>query len=100
MTAEKIFNWGELLVLKVIAFAGLRLGGTLAMRLVNLDLHRMAYHVVENYKLQRFRRPMLGKTRLIYFPAFLVEEQAIKFEEQKDFLISVWDEKSAEKMKH
>jgi len=29
----------------------------------------------------------------------LVEEQAVKFEDQKDFLIKVWDEKSAEKMK-
>jgi len=28
----------------------------------------------------------------------LVEEQAIKFEEHKDYLIKVWDEKSAEKM--
>jgi hypothetical protein len=29
----------------------------------------------------------------------LVEEQAVKFEEHKDYLIKVWDEKSAEKMK-
>ncbi|MFC1838501.1 glycosyltransferase [Thermodesulfobacteriota bacterium] len=29
----------------------------------------------------------------------LVEEQAVKFEEQKEYLIKVWDEKSAEKMK-
>ena len=29
----------------------------------------------------------------------LEEEQAIKFEEQKDYLIKVWDEKSAEKKK-
>ena len=29
----------------------------------------------------------------------LVEEQAMKFEKQKDYLIKVWDEKSAEKMK-
>ena len=29
----------------------------------------------------------------------LVEEQAIKFEEQKDYLIKMWDEKSAEKSK-
>jgi hypothetical protein len=29
----------------------------------------------------------------------LVEEQAVKFEEQKDYLIKVWDEKSAEKSK-
>jgi len=29
----------------------------------------------------------------------LVEEQAIQFEEQKDYLIKIWDEKSAEKAK-
>jgi hypothetical protein len=29
----------------------------------------------------------------------LVEEQAVEFEEQKDYLIKVWDEKSAEKVK-
>ena len=29
----------------------------------------------------------------------LVEEQAVKFEEQKEYLIKVWDEKSAEKAK-
>jgi glycosyltransferase involved in cell wall biosynthesis len=29
----------------------------------------------------------------------LVEEQALKFEEQKDYLIKVWDEKSTEKLK-
>jgi glycosyltransferase involved in cell wall biosynthesis len=29
----------------------------------------------------------------------LIEEQAVKFEEQKDYLIKVWDEKSAEKAK-
>lgn len=29
----------------------------------------------------------------------LVEEQALKFEEQKDYLIRVWDEKSTEKLK-
>ena len=29
----------------------------------------------------------------------LIEEQAVKFEEQKDYLIKIWDEKSAEKAK-
>ena len=29
----------------------------------------------------------------------LVEEQAVKFEEQKDYLIKVWDQKSVEKAK-
>jgi glycosyltransferase involved in cell wall biosynthesis len=29
----------------------------------------------------------------------LVEEQAVKFEEQKDYLIKIWDEKSKEKMR-
>ena len=27
----------------------------------------------------------------------LIEEQAVKFEEQKDYLIKIWNEKSAEK---
>ena len=29
----------------------------------------------------------------------LVEEQAVKFEEQKEYLIKVWDQKSLEKSK-
>ncbi len=29
----------------------------------------------------------------------LVEEQAVKFEEQKDYLIKIWDQKSMEKVK-
>ena len=72
--AEKTCTWGELLVLKVMAFAGFRLGETLAMRFDNLDIHKMAYHVVESYKLHRFKKPKFGKTRLVDFPTFLVEE--------------------------
>jgi len=29
----------------------------------------------------------------------LVEEQAVKFEEHKDYLIQIWDQKTAEKVK-
>jgi hypothetical protein len=29
----------------------------------------------------------------------LVEEQALQFEEQKDYLIKIWDEKSAQALK-
>ena len=29
----------------------------------------------------------------------LVDEQAVKFEEQKDYLIKVWDQKNREKVK-
>jgi integrase len=72
--AEKVCSWGELLVLKVMAFSGFRLGETLAMRFDNLDFHKMAYHVVESYKLHRFRKPKFGKTRLVDFPEFLIEE--------------------------
>jgi integrase len=72
--AEKICSLGELLVLKVMAFTGFRLGEALAMRLDNLDVRKMAYHVLESYKLHRFTKPKFGKTRLVDLPAFLVEE--------------------------
>jgi integrase len=73
-TAEKVCTWGELFVLKIMAFAGFRLGEVLAMRVDNLDSHKMAYHVMESYKVHRFSKPKFGKTRLVDFPAFLVEE--------------------------
>jgi integrase len=72
--AKKVCSWGELLVLKVMAFAGFRLGETLAMRFDNLDFHKMAYHVVESYKIHMFSKPKFSKTRMVDFPSFLVEE--------------------------
>jgi integrase len=72
--AEKICTWGELLVLKVMALAGFRLGEVLAMRFDNLDFQRMTYNVAESYKVHRFSRPKFGKTRLVDFPSFLIEE--------------------------
>jgi hypothetical protein len=34
----------------------------------------MAYHVTESYKLQRFKKPKFGKTRIVDLPAYLVDE--------------------------
>ena len=47
-------SWTEQLILKVMAYVGLRLGEALAMRLSLLDVDKMAYHVTESYKLKCF----------------------------------------------
>jgi len=72
--AQRSCSWTEQLILKVMAYAGLRLGEALAMRLSFLDVDNMAYHVTESYKLKRFKKPKFGKTRIVDLPAFLVDE--------------------------
>ena len=72
--SRKISSWNEQLILKAMAYAGLRLGETLAMRAKNLDVDQMAYHVTESYKVQRFKKPKFGKTRIVDLPAYLVDE--------------------------
>lgn len=72
--AEKICTWSELLVFKVMAFAGFRLGEALAMRERNLDTRSMTYMVCEGYKIKRFNKPKKGKKRKVDLPVFLVEE--------------------------
>jgi len=67
-------SWTEQLILKTMAYAGLRLGEALAMRLSHLDVNKMAYHVTESYKLKRFKKPKFGKTRIVDLPAYLVDE--------------------------
>jgi integrase len=67
-------SWTEQLILKVMAYVGLRLGEALAMRLSHLDVDKMAYHVTESYKLKCFRKPKFGKTRIVDLPAYLVDE--------------------------
>jgi len=57
-----------------MAYAGLRLGEALAMRLSFLDVDNMACHVTESYKLKPFKKPKFGKTRIVDLPAFLVDE--------------------------
>ena len=72
--ADKTFTWTERLILKVMVYAGLRLGEVLAMRLRHLDPVKMMYHISESYKQHRFGLPKKGKKRLVDFPEFLIEE--------------------------
>ena len=72
--AEKTCSWGQLLILKVMAFAGLRLGESLAMRFRNLDFDNKAYHVMGSFKQHRFSKPKKGKMRWVDLPKFLVED--------------------------
>ena len=72
--AEKTCSWGQLLILKVMAFAGLRLGESLAMRFRNLDFDNKAYHVMGSFKQHRFSKPKKGKMRWVDLPEFLVED--------------------------
>ena len=72
--SQRICSWSEHLVLIVMAYAGLRLGGVLAIRLSHFDVDKMACYVTENYKLKRFIKPKFGKTRIVNLPAFLVDE--------------------------
>jgi integrase len=69
-----IGSWTVQLILKVMAYAGLRLGEALAMRLSHLDVDKMAYHVTQSIKLKCFRKPKFGKTRIVDLPAYLVDE--------------------------
>ena len=72
--SQLICSWTEQLILKVMVYAGLRLGEALAMRFSFLDVDKMAYHVTESYKLKSFRKPKFGKTRIEDLPAYLVDE--------------------------
>jgi integrase len=72
--AEKSFGLAEALILKMMLFAGFRLGETLAMRLKNFDFNKMTCHVTESYKQYRFSKPKFGKKRIVDLPDFLVEE--------------------------
>ncbi len=67
-------TWAEPLVLKVMAFAGFRLGETLAMRAENFDFHSMSYHITQSYKLHKFRKPKKGKKRFVDLADFLADE--------------------------
>lgn len=74
--AERMPNvsWEERLILKVMGYAGFRLGEALAMRAEHLDVNSCSYHIVESYKVRRFGLPKKGKKRLVDLPRFLVEE--------------------------
>ena len=72
--AENIGSRAESMLLKCMAYAGLRLGEVLAMRIEYLDVHRKTYFVAKSYNRLMFNRPKHGKQRLIDLPDFLVDE--------------------------
>jgi integrase len=57
--AERVGTRVEALMLKVMAFAGFRLGETLAMRREYLDDPKSSYFVAQSYKGRKFRKPKL-----------------------------------------
>ena len=75
-TAEKMpmVSWTEELILKVMAYAGFRLGEVLAMKADNLDVQSRTYYITKSYKLHIFNLPKKGKRRLVDLPKFLVKE--------------------------
>ncbi len=75
-TAEKmpVVSWAEVLILKMMGFAGFRLGEALSMRFENLDFGTKTYHVCESFKRHRFSNPKKGKKRMVDLPDFLVTE--------------------------
>ncbi|MBC2710626.1 MAG: site-specific integrase [Desulfosarcina sp.] len=75
LSCAKLFcPWDQQLILKVMAYAGLRLGEVLAMRFEHLDFAKMTYFVSQGYKLKSFKTPKSGNNRLVDLPAFLAEE--------------------------
>ena len=71
---EKIGSEAEAMMLKVMAYAGLRLGETLAMRREHFNAEQRTYYVAQSYRQGRFSKPKAGKTRLVDLPVFLTEE--------------------------
>ncbi|ACL03053.1 integrase family protein [Desulfatibacillum aliphaticivorans] len=74
-TAEKMCNRSEVMILKMMVHAGLRLGETLAMKEEGLDLERGSYHITETFKRDSFSKPKTKKSRRkVDLPDFLVED--------------------------
>jgi len=71
--AEQHCTLSEQLILKVMSYAGFRLGEVLAMRIRHIDFNNMTYHVCESFKQNRFSKPKGAKKRLVDIPEFLME---------------------------
>jgi len=71
--AEQHCTLSEQLILKVMSYAGFRLGEVLAMRIRHIDFNNMTYHVCESFKKNKFSKPKGAKKRLVDIPEFLME---------------------------
>ena len=72
--AQNVTNPAKQMVLKVMAYAGLRLGEALAMRAEYFDPSRRTYFVAQSFRAKTFGKPKSGKTRLVDLPDFLVDD--------------------------
>ena len=72
--AQNMASPAKPMVLKVMAYAGLRLGEALSMRAEYFDPSRRTYFVAQSYRAKTFGRPKAGKSRLVDLPDFLVED--------------------------
>ena len=72
--ADQLCDGTQLLLIKVMLFAGFRLGETLAMRAEHLDFTKMTYRITESYKGKKFGVPKSGESRSVDLPGFLMDE--------------------------
>ncbi len=73
-TANEYCTRGEVLILKVMAYGGFRIGETLAMRADNLDIRGKTYHISQSFRRCELNKPKFGKVRTVDLPDFLVDE--------------------------
>jgi integrase len=72
-SAQDRVSDAERMILACMAYAGLRLGEALAMRVEHFDPERQTYFVAQSFRQHLFRLPKGGKTRLVDLPHFIVE---------------------------
>lgn len=72
--AEQIASPSEVMLLKVMAFAGLRLGEALALRCEYFNPENRTYFVTQGFKRYRFTLPKGGKSRVVDLPDFLTDD--------------------------
>jgi integrase len=73
-TAKKTCLWRDVVILRVMAFTGMRLGETLAMQLQHFDFRKMNYYTSRSFRQHRFGTPKQGRKRFVDLPDFLVED--------------------------
>lgn len=74
-TAQEMCSRTEILILKSMVFAGLRLGEALGMTLDSLDLSKRTFHVMRSFKRYDFSRPKTKwSRRFVDLPSFLIDE--------------------------
>ena len=74
--AQVVATAAQVMLLKAMSYAGLRLGEALAMRAEFFDPTHRTYFVCQSYKNRAFNKPKGGRSRLVDLPEFLVTDLA------------------------